>query len=98
MRGVRRHNDDVAGGNLAAGAADDPAAARARADNFDGVRIGCGFGVLHRAAGDHRAAAGNHVIDLGDLIVLETGLQVGHLGAVHDGDADIVFAVVDAGD
>src|SRR5260221_2168073 len=71
MRRVGRNDDDIARSDLAAPTADGLAAARARTDNAERVRVCRVLCILDRSAAHHRPGARDHVIDLGDLAVLE---------------------------
>src|SRR6266481_9661621 len=96
MRRVRRNDDDVTGADFAAHAILDAttfgAGAVQQGDHFIAWRDF--LGITECAAGDERAVAGDDVINLGDLAVLDAGggLFAGRLEPADDTDANVIFA------
>src|SRR5260370_7511235 len=96
MRRVRRNDDDVTGADFAAQAILDAttfgAGAVQQGDHFIAWRDF--LGITECAAGDERAVAGDDVINLGNLAVLDAGggLFAGRLEPADDTDADVIFA------
>src|SRR5271168_3882264 len=97
VRRIRRDDDDIARSDLAALPADDLAATgtwtveRGNHGAF-GRRL---LHILDGSAGHEGPAAGNDVVDLRDLAVLdaETDVTACRFGTMDDADTDVVFAV-----
>src|SRR5262249_3329181 len=91
----------VAGDDFAAGAVQDRAAAGAWAiENLDDLAIGRRFArIFDGAAGYEGRLAGDDVVDLGGLAVLDSVWRLLALGfrSMHHADADVVL-VIDADD
>src|SRR5450432_1584351 len=99
MRRVGRDDDHISRAKLAADSAFDRAATRARTvEHFDHLAIGWRLlGVHNRTSSDKGAVAFDHVIDLGDLAVLDA-IAIARRrgpGAMNHADSNVVF-VVDA--
>src|SRR5207249_3552445 len=97
VRSVWGNDDDIAGTDLAAHTALNAAAASAGTIEHGHHRaLGLNFSwIVQRTAGYKCSVSFNHMVDLGDLGVLDAAGSIfaGSLSAVNDADADVVLAV-----